>query len=174
MAGPLDGLHQCTVALALFFLCRGFLDGGFLGGDGLFDGGLLDSHFLLDGYSLGGDGLLHGSLLHSGLLGHGSGGFLGCGLLGGGFIVALAVHGGDAGAGGAGHEDALLEDLGGAGADFREGADDLVGLEFHLAAGVAHMGDFTVGLDLVAGIDGSFELHHVAGAEEAFVAVLFD
>ena len=36
------------------------------------------------------------------------------------------------------------------------------------------MGDFAVGLDVVAGIDRGLELHHVVGAEETFVAVLDD
>ena len=36
------------------------------------------------------------------------------------------------------------------------------------------MGDFAVSLDIVAGIDGSLELHHVIGAEQTFVTVLFD
>ena len=89
-------------------------------------------------------------------------------------VVALALFGGDAGAGGAADEDALLEHLGGAGADFRQGADDLVSLELHLAAGVADVGDFAVGFDIVAGIDWGFEFDHVVGAEEAFVAVLLD
>ena len=36
------------------------------------------------------------------------------------------------------------------------------------------MGDLAVSLDVVAGIDGGFEFDHIVGAEEAFVAVLFD
>lgn len=86
----------------------------------------------------------------------------------------MALLGGDAGAGGAGHENLLRQHFGGGVADVGTGLDDLVGLEAHLAAGVADVGDFAVGLDVVAGVDGGFEFDHVVGAEEAFVAVLDD
>ena len=88
--------------------------------------------------------------------------------------LALAILGSDAGAGGAADEDFLLEYVGGRVADVGTGLDDLVGLEAHLAAGVADMGDFAVGFDIVAGVDGGLEFDHVVGAEETFVAVLDD
>ena len=89
-------------------------------------------------------------------------------------VVALALLGSDAGAGGAAHKDTLLKHLGCTGADFGQGTDNLVSLELHLARGVANVGDFAVGFDIVARIHGGFEFDHVVGAEETFVAVLFD
>jgi hypothetical protein len=90
------------------------------------------------------------------------------------FVVTLALFGGDAGTGGAANKDAFLEYFGSACADFGEGADNLVGFEFHLAGGIAYMGDFAIGFDIVAGVDRSLEFDHVVCAEETFVAVLFD
>jgi len=90
------------------------------------------------------------------------------------FVFALAILGGYTGAGSTANEDFLFKHIGGAGADVGTGLDDLVGLEAHLAAGVANVGDLAISLDVVAGIDGSLEFNHVVGAEETFVAVLDD
>ena len=89
-------------------------------------------------------------------------------------VVALALLGCDTGAGGAAHKDTFLEYLGSTGADFRQGTDNLVSLELHLARSVAHMGDFAIGFDIVASLHWGFKFNHVVGAEETFVAVLFD
>lgn len=123
-------------------------------------------------------GLLGRSLFGGSLGGYGSGllgdSLLGRSLLSDWLIVALALHGGDTGASGTAHKDALLKHLGSAGADVGTSLNDLVGFEFHLAAGIADMGDFAISFDIVTGIDRSLELNHIIGTEETFVAILLD
>ena len=56
----------------------------------------------------------------------------------------------------------------------RTGCYHLSGLEDHLAGGIAHRHDLTLGLDVVSCIYGSHELDIVIRLEQAFVSVIDD
>ena len=70
--------------------------------------------------------------------------------------------------------DGLVQLVSSGSADIGAGNDDLAGLEAHGAGGVADLLDLAIGLNVVAGVHGSLELHHVVSAEQALIAVALD
>lgn len=89
-------------------------------------------------------------------------------------VVSLTILRSDAGAGSAADENFLFKNIGCGIGDVGASLDDFVSLKAHLARSIANVGNLAVSLDIIASVDGGFELDHVVGAEETFITVLDD